>query len=141
MKRVLTILTLAGFLSGCISAPAASIDQRLAGKSDTEARKILAYDCYREAKWPLHNSSAYKNAAARRRSQMDNNPGTEYRELVSLCGKMRSASDQAKASLANDCQSLIQQRSRRYGAKAAEHLRRVADICSRMTGLTVGIAS
>ena len=141
MKRVLTILTLAGFLSGCISAPAASIDQRLAGKSDTEARKILAYDCYREAKWPLHNSSAYKNAAARRRSQMDNSPGAEYRELVSLCGKMRVAPEDARVALASDCQNLIEQRSRRYGLQAADHIRRVGDICSRMTGLTVGIAS
>lgn len=141
MKRFLTILTLTGVLTGCVSGPTPSLDQRLAGKSDKEASNILAYTCYREAKWPLHNSSAYKNAAARRRSQMDNNPGTEYRELVTLCGKMRTASDEAKAGLANDCQALIQQRSRRYGAKATDHLRRVADICSRMTGLTVGIAS
>jgi hypothetical protein len=141
MKRVVTILILAGFLSGCMSAPAVSLDQRLAGKSDAEARKILAYACYREAKWPLHNSSAYKNAGARRRSQMDNNPGAEYRELVSLCSKMRVAPEEVRASLADDCQILIEQRSRRYGAKAADHIRRVAEICKRMTGQPVGIAS
>jgi hypothetical protein len=72
---------------------------------------------------------------------MDNNPGPEYRELVALCGKMRVAPDEAKPALANDCQSLIQQKSRRYGPRSTDHVRRVADICQRMTGQTISTDS
>lgn len=133
MKRAATILIMSVFLAACVSSPVPSLDQRLAGKSQKEARNILAYACYREAIWPLHHSAAYLSAGARQRSQMDNDPGPEYRELSSLCADMRVASDEDEASLAKSCETLIQRRSRKYGAEADDHIRRVGQICRKFT--------
>lgn len=134
MKRVLVSLSVASFLTGCVSAPEQSLDQRLVGKSDKEARTLLAYACYREAAWPTYNSAAYKNAGARQRSQMANSQGPEVRRMTALCRQMRTATDTTKAGFAEDCRGLMAEKTRRYGVKAADHVRRVADICSKMTG-------
>lgn len=133
MKRLVVIVSLASFLVSCASAPEQSLDQRLVGKSDKEARTLLAYACYREAEWPTHNSAEYKSAGERRRSQMRNNPGPEVRQMLRLCGAMRTATDLDKVAYASDCRGLIAEKTRRYGPKAADHVRRIREICSKMT--------
>jgi hypothetical protein len=134
MTRLVVILSLASLLTSCASVPEISLDQRLMGKSDKEARTLLAYACYREAEWPTYNSAEYKNAGGRRRSQMRNNPGPEVKQMLRLCGAMRTATDLNKVDYASDCRGLIAEKTRRYGSKALEHVRRVRDICSKMTG-------
>ena len=131
MQRAVTILALTMFLTACVSSSVPSLDQQLAGKSQKEARTILAYACYREASWPLHHSAAYMNAGARQRSQMDNDPGPEYRELSSLCEKMRVASDEDEVSLVKSCEVLVLQSSRKYGVQASDHVRNMVEICDR----------
>ncbi|MGN6209447.1 hypothetical protein [Asticcacaulis sp.] len=101
---------------------------------DPKARRTLSFRCQAEAIWPAHQNADYRNGGARRRSQIDNDPGAEVREMRQLCWQMAKANDATAPALMQQCTERLAAISRKYGTAAADHITRQRNICQSLTG-------
>jgi hypothetical protein len=132
MKYTVFALIGAAFLTGC--ATPAPVAASYLSRFDAETSSSLVSTCLLESKWPLYNSPEYRQAGERRRSQMRNSPGSEVRDMQAMCW---SASRLPAEATAARCKDLIELKKKRLGSGRAQHVERVADICERMTGLSI----
>lgn len=132
LPYVAAVAAMAVALVGCATAPSGPFPAT--SLQDAKARRALSYRCQSEAIWPAHQKADYRSGGARRRSQIDNDPGTEVRAMRDLCWQMANATDATAPALMQQCTERLAAISRRYGEAATDHITRQRKICESLTG-------
>lgn len=129
-------LVMAGLLalSACASEPSQTLEQKLQGKSADEKKEVLRLACLNEAEWPIYNSSGYRAANPRLKSQLKLRYNEEVSTSKELCRKLEDATDpQTKKALAKEGQFLIAATLEKHGDAATDHAARTKQIYEKMT--------
>lgn len=130
-------MVLAGMLilSACASQPPQTLNEKLQGKSAEDQKEVLRLACLNEAEWPIYNSSDYRSANPRLKSQIKLRYNEEVSASKALCRKLEDAADlQTKKALAKEGQSLIAATLEKHGDAAADHAARTKEIYEKLTG-------
>ncbi len=134
MKKYLLLAGLV-VLSACASEPPQTLEQKLQGKSAEDQKEVLRLACLNEAEWPIYNSSGYRSANPRLKSQIKLRYNEEVSTSKALCRKLEDATDAAsKKALAQEGKTLIAATLQKHGNPAADHAARTKDIYEKMTG-------
>lgn len=140
MKRVLSeIMILA--LTACESAPPQTLDEKLAGKTDAQQRKILFNSCFTEAEWPNRHTIP-ATASITQRTIIKNRYNRDVTEMKILCRQMDALADPnaeatlSRQQLANQCTTHIQNQLKK-DEHSADHAMRLRHICEDMTGQVI----
>ncbi len=130
-------MLLAGMLllSACASQPPQTLEQKLQDKSAEDKKEVLRLACLNEAEWPIYNSSGYRSANPRIKSQIKLRYNEEVSTSKALCRKIEEATDaKSKKALSHEGEALIAATMEKHGDAAADHATRTREIYEKMIG-------
>ncbi|MBY0406172.1 MAG: hypothetical protein K2Q01_00645 [Rickettsiales bacterium] len=140
-QKLLYVMAATLALSSCESAPPQTLDEKLAGKTDAQQRKILFNSCLTEAEWPNRHTIP-ATASITQRTVINNRYNRDVTEMKVLCRQMDALADpEAKVmlprrELADKCTAHIKNQLKN-DEHSTDHAARLRHICEDMTGQVI----
>jgi len=125
-KRLCLGLCAAGLMF--MQAPAFSY----AAVSQSSAER-LERACATEARWPVSESTPYKNGSLRLREALENSYNADVTAVSRICREFDRADARSEVKAAKDCETYIAERSQSATRAEKAHLERTAAICSALS--------